>query len=159
MSNRDRSIQRLATSLVATLLASTLAGPLTGTVLAASPGVPVHFTLLRAGADLAEVGWWADGAINDSGEWATPRRIFGGHDGTSNAFVVAIVDTTETSASGSFRIVFHGLANRVHPFDGEWQLSDGTGAYAGIKGHGTWFEGPDLPDGRLDFELNGWVQP
>ena len=146
-----------ARGVLASLFVLVLAASSTESALAAPHSSALHFTLLRTGADLAEVGWWADGAINDSGDWATTKRIFGGRDGISNAFVVAIVDTTETSAAGSFRIVFHGLANRIHPFDGEWQLSDGTGAYAGLRGHGTWYEGPDLPDGRLDFELTGWV--
>jgi hypothetical protein len=117
---------------------------------------PVTLTLLRSGSDLSEISWSASGAIQDGGTWTTENRIFGGRDGVSDAFVVAQVLTTETGAQGAFHLRFQGIENRARPFSGTWQLVDGTGAYVGVIGTGTWYA-ESLPTGELAFFLSGSV--
>jgi hypothetical protein len=143
-----RSILRAATPAVIAL--TLVAGPAT-----AAPGGAVSLTLLRDGNDLSEIGWSATGAITDSGAWSTQGRIFGGSD-HSNAFVVAQVLTTQIGASGTLHLRFQGVENHVISFSGNWQLDQGTGAYAGMTGTGHWYASNDQA-GDLVFNLNGYV--
>ena len=122
----------------------------------AATGGPVNLTLLRNGNDLSEISWSATGAIQDGGTWTTENRIFGGRDGVSDAFVVAQVLTTETGAKGSFHLRFQGVENHVIAFSGNWQLVQGTGAYAGKVGTGTWYA-TSLSTGELAFFLTGAI--
>jgi hypothetical protein len=122
----------------------------------AAPGSAVRLTLLRNGTDLSEIGWSATGAITDSGDWTTDGRVFGGS-AASNAFVVAEVLTTELGSHGSFHVRFQGLENRQISFSGSWQLVDGSGAYAGFVGTGTWFLSIDQATGNLVFNLSGAI--
>jgi hypothetical protein len=122
----------------------------------AAPSGAVHLSLLRSGTDLSEIGWSSTGAITDAGDWSTQNRISGGSD-ASDAFVVAQVLTTEVGAMGTFHIRFQGMENHQRSFSGNWQLVNGSGAYAGITGTGHWTLAFDS-NGNLDFELSGYVR-
>jgi hypothetical protein len=127
-----------------------------GTVLA-SPGRAVTMTLIRSGDDLSEISWSSSGAIADGGGWTTQRHVFGGHEGVSDAFVVAQVLTTQTGSSGAFHLRFEGLENHYISFSGRWELYDGTGAW-NLTGSGTWYAWFDEGANQLKFELSGYLR-
>ena len=111
------------------------------------------FLLQRDLSDFAEVGWSAEGTFADSGEWTSDGAAFGG--GLQTGHITLF--TTETGSAGSFRLLFQGLENLVHPFSGNWQIIDGTGAYTTLRGQGTWTVAP-VPDTTLElFTLTGKV--
>jgi hypothetical protein len=145
-------MKRILGSTLAALAAVAL---LTGGV-QASPGGQVSMLLLRSGSDLSEVGWSATGAITDAGDWSTQDRIIGGSE-HSQAFVVTQVLTTQVGTAGTFHLRFQGRTNAVLPFVGNWQLDDGSGAYAGWVGTGHWYAITNETTGNLEFHLTGYV--
>ena len=95
--------------------------------------------------DFSTIAWRAHGALEDSGTWDKDRVTFSG--GRSPVFA-GMIETIETNAAktGSFRMNFQGLGyNATGAFSGTWQISQGTGVYAGLHGTGTWYE-VDIPD-------------
>lgn len=126
-------------------LAAIIVTSLMGAVAAsAAPPSAVSFFLTQHD-DYATIDWAAHGALEDAGTWDKGRVTFSG--GKSPVFA-GMIETTETNnaKSGSFRMNFQGLGyNATGAFSGTWQISHGTGIYAGLHGTGTWYE-VDIPD-------------
>jgi hypothetical protein len=103
--------------------------------------------------DFSPVAWEARGAFADSGTW--DRGVVTFHGGRGTLRFAGTIQTTMTSAKGSFRMTFQGLGDGgTGVFGGTWQIGGGTGAYAGLHGNGTWqaidIDDPDNP-GHLLF--------
>ena len=109
--------------------------------------------LLERNANRAEIGWSASGTFVDAGSWTTDFAAFGG--GRSPVFA-GTVKTTETSAYGSFQMLFQIHGDGGKDFAGTWQITNGTGSYAGLKGGGTWTH-TDLANGDGLFTCTGQV--
>ncbi len=127
------------------LLAATVAIGLAGALTAsATPSDNVTFFLTQH-EDFGTIAWDAHGALEDSGTWDKGLVTFSG--GKSPVFAGMIKTTeTNTAGTGSFRMNFQGLGyNANGSFSGTWQISRGTGIYAGLHGAGTWYE-VDIPD-------------
>jgi hypothetical protein len=128
-----------------------LAALIVGSALA-STGSSETLVLTRD-PNLAEIGWTATGAFNDSGSWTTDFSAF-----SRGPVFAGTTKTTETNAAqtGSFRILFQieGLPNT---FQGNWKIVDGTGVYANLHGAGTWSEADDTATGNHVFTLTGRV--
>jgi hypothetical protein len=118
---------------------------------AATPPTNETFLLHRDLSNFAEVGWSAEGpTFFDSGEWTSDGAAFG--DGHITLF------TTETGSAGSFRLLFQGLEKPNRPFSGNWQIIDGTGAYATLHGRGKWTVDVPAPPNTVEtFTLTGEV--
>jgi hypothetical protein len=119
----------------------------------AAATTPANETILlrRDLSDFAEVDWSASGAFVDSGNWTSDGAAFG------NGHITLF--TTETGSAGSFRLLFQGLEKLPnHPFSGNWQIIDGTGAYATLQGQGKWTVDVPVPPNTVEtFTLTGGV--
>ena len=73
-----------------------------------------------------DVGYWTD-------ETKTGDKIFGKHSGTQK---------TETNPDGSWEMTFSG----------EWEATDGTGKFEGIKGKGTFAGKGSMEDMSWQWE-------
>jgi len=104
------------------------------------------------------IGWTASGAFADSGSWTDPFAAFGGClDQTP--VCEGLLKTVETSASGTFQIVFQVHFNAItNPsLSGTWKISQGSGAYSTLAGTGTWSRSSDPSTGVLTFTCIGSV--
>lgn len=105
------------------------------------------FTGPTSGAGTFAVG----GAINDAGTFAA---TFTSQEGKQNCEAIA-GDDTFTGASGTVSMHFVGLScassptDPRPPFDGRFNITGGTGAYAGISGGGTITSLADFSDGTF----------
>jgi hypothetical protein len=98
-------------------------------------------------------GWSATGGFADRGSW------------TDDSFVVRTPHspvefnfrevTTQTGTGGTFRIRFDSEGNNAQEQD-HWAIVDGTGAYAKLRGHGSFTLAVD-PDGRFRVTCTGIV--
>jgi hypothetical protein len=135
-----RQLLRWVVLLVASVTIG-LAGALTAS---ATPSGNVTFFLTQHD-DFTPIAWTAHGALEDSGTWDRGVITFSG--GKSPVFA-GMIQTFETNDAntGSFRMNFQGLGyNATGVFTGTWQISQGTGIYAGLHGNGTWSE-IDIPE-------------
>jgi hypothetical protein len=114
------------------------------------------FVLLRS-ADGSEAGWSASGLFTDAGSWTSDFRRSGAL--PSPVAFETMLKTTETSSLGTFQIDFQGHFNAAagHDFGGTWQVGHGTGAYATLKGTGTWSVAVDSDTGVRTFTCTGMV--
>ena len=122
----------------------------------ATPGTSETFVLQRDSA-LNPIGWAASGTFTDSGSWTDPFAVAGG---LPSPTVFEIESkTVESSSQGTFQIEFQGHFNAVtNPhFGGTWTISQGTGAYATLRGHGTWSLAIDQVTGTRTFTCPGLV--
>ena len=93
------------------------------------------FTGANSGAGTFSVG----GGLDDSGSFAATFTV----QPTKDNCEVVLADETFTTASGSFSAHVDGLscgssANTPREtFDGHFEITGGTGAYAGLSGTGT----------------------
>jgi hypothetical protein len=150
---RPRARGALALSVAAAMLASfaMLAAPAGATTPSAETIV-----LLRDSSG-SEIGWSASGAFADSGSWTTDFLVFGAL--PSPPDFQNVVKTTQTSSTGSFGMNFQGQFNvLVSPtLSGTWSISLGTGAYATLRGTGTWSRSVDPLTGNPLFTCLGEV--
>lgn len=129
---------------VVLLVASVMIGLAGALTASATPSSGVTFFLTQHD-DFGTIAWTADGALEDSGTWDKSIVTFSG--GKSPVFA-GMIQTFETNdaRTGSFRMNFQGLGyNATGVFTGTWQISHGTGIYAGLHGSGTWSE-IDIPE-------------
>ena len=127
------------------LLGASIAIALSMTLTAsASPSSAVSFYLTQHD-DYSTIAWQAHAAIEDSGTWETGRVTFSSGKSPVFAGMIETVETNNTN-TGSFRMNFQGRGyNATGAFSGTWQISHGTGIYAGLHGTGSWYE-VDIPD-------------
>ena len=154
---------RRAISIAAMLLL--LAAALPGPSLGAAAPTPETITLVRDGSDRHELVWTATGTFTDGCHpggaivpcWTTDRAVFGG--GPFH-FTVGQVLTTMNGADGSFGLRFEGLDRHDGSFAGSWEViaGSGSGAYAGLRGHGSWSWAQDAITGNGVFTLLGAVR-
>ena len=111
---------------------------------------------LRENYDYSTVDWMASAPISGSGTWSKGNLTF--HGGKGNLNWAGMIKTTLTSSFGSFDMTFQGRGNgTTGAFSGTWDISHGTGAYAGIHGTGTWFEDDLSEPGVVHFPCEGHV--
>jgi hypothetical protein len=127
--------KRIAAALV-TLAALVAASVIAGGPAQATTPQTVTITLLRNGPpDRAPVGWSSTGAFTDSGSWTIDRFICGACpapiEGAFN------FETSETGTGGTFQMRILLEFNQSQEQD-LWEITGGTGAYTGLRGHGTW---------------------
>jgi len=92
--------------------------------------------VLKQNADTYEtLGWSAAWpAFTDSGDWTVDRLVVG----APKTLLFGIVETTQTSSRGTFRLDFHGGTTPVGSVAAPWRLHGGTGIYANAGGNGIW---------------------
>jgi len=157
MSNRRRSVVALlgvAALLAAVLVSATSAG-------AAAPG-DVRIDLFPTQFSPQEIGnWQATGAINDSGSYVLTQGRFTqpGQDFCNPLHTTAFFELfTLTSSQGTLTVKDEELqvpnGAPCPPSTGVWQIVSGTGAYAGLQGHGT---SQFFPTPVFDLALTGVV--
>jgi hypothetical protein len=109
----------------------------------------------------AEDGWHTlTGVVEtftDAGPWVTDFRAFGGSP-SSPTFEVEVAVTLIGSA-GTIDLQFQGHENDTlsADFGGTWQIRSGTGAYANLRGAGTWSLSVDAATGERTFTCPGDV--
>jgi hypothetical protein len=122
---------------------------------AATPSGSVTLTL-REHYDFSTIDWTATAPISASGTWQKGLLTF--HGGRGNPNWAGMIKTTLTSPVGSFDMSFQGRGNgTTGEFSGTWDISRGTGAYAGIQGTGTWYEDDLAEPGIVVFPCVGQV--
>ena len=105
----------------------------------ATGGTAETIVLLRNG-ETDPIGWSASGTFTDSGSWTDPFARAGGIP-SPNVFQLEIKTVqTNRGGTGSFWLNFQGHLNLTtgRDFGGTWTISQGSGPYAGLHGHGTW---------------------
>lgn len=128
-----------------------LVGPATAT----PPAGDVQL-LLREHYDYSTIDWTASAPISGQGTWAKGLLTF--HGGRGNPNWAGMIKTTLTSSGGSFDMSFEGRGDgTTGAFSGTWNVSHGTGAYAGIHGTGTWYEDDVSQPGIVVFPCVGQV--
>jgi hypothetical protein len=112
----------------ATILASivVLASPA-----GATPGSSETIVLQRNSSFQTD-GWSSSGAFADAGSWTADFGAFG-----AGPIFAGTIKTTETGANGTFEMVLQ-VQGSITAFLGTWQITGGTGAYAGLHGSGSW---------------------
>jgi len=131
-------------------LLTVVAGPA-----AASPSGSVTMSL-RENYDYSTIDWTATSPISGGGTWAKGLLTF--HGGRGNPNWAGMIKTTLTSSAGSFDMEFQGRGDgTTGAFSGTWNISHGTGAYAGIHGTGTWHEDDVSQPGVVVFACVGQV--
>jgi hypothetical protein len=128
------------------ILAALAAGPV-------SASVPrfVSMTFEQNGDTYETLGWTATGAIADTGDWNVTRLVLG----SPRTMLFGDVDSIQTSGVGSFHLQWHGGTTPTGGVAALWRLFDGTGAYAGMRGEGTWSQA--FTPGHISFRIWGTV--
>jgi len=129
------------------------------TPVAASGPSTVTMVLVQNADTYETVGWSATWpTFTDSGGWTVDRLVLGG----PPTLLFGIVETTQASTSGSFRLDFHGGTTPVGSVAAPWRLYGGTGSYKNLKANGVWTQAyiaapdPNTP-ALLIFTLSGRV--
>ena len=141
-------------------LGGALASVVAGLVLFAGPAAATPATavtlLLRENYDFSTIDWAASAPISVQGSWRKGLLTF--HGGQGNPNWAGMIKTTLTSSAGSFDMTFQGRGDgTTGAFSGTWDISRGTGAYAGIHGTGTWYEDDSAQPGIVVFPCEGQV--
>lgn len=116
---------------VAAVGATLLVGPASAT-----PPASVTFELLRNGPpDRAPTTWSSSGAMTVSGTWVIDRFVCGACPAPTTG--VPQFDTTLTAGGGTFEMRLRNIFNQS--LDSTyWEIVGGTGAYATLRGHGSY---------------------
>ena len=104
------------------------------------------------------IGWSASGTFADSGSWTDPFAAVGGALPQTPVFEIEI-KTVETGSAGTFDMEFQGHFNDITKpnLSGTWKISKGTGAYATLRGYGTWSRAIDPITGVRTYTCPGLV--
>jgi hypothetical protein len=100
----------------------------------ATPPANATFELLRQGPPTT---WSSSGSVAASGSWVIDRFVCGACPSPTTG--VPQFDTTLTANDGTFemrlRAVFHADGSTETT---QWEIVSGTGAYATLRGHGSY---------------------
>jgi len=132
---------------------------------AASRPTQETIVLVQDADSYETLNWWASGTLTDACQpggygdpcWTVDRLVIG----APQTLLFGIVETTQTSDLGSFRLDFHGGTTPVGSVAAPWRLYGGTGAYQSLTGTGVWTQA--IMDGSsghphlLVFTLSGSV--
>jgi hypothetical protein len=140
-------MKRIARALAVAFLATVALAP---AVASAQPS-SIDFTFVQNANTYETLGWASTGAITDSGDWQVTRLVAG----SPKTMLFGDVDTVQSSSLGSFRLQWHGGTTPVGGIAATWRLTDGTGAYANMRGEGRWSQ--VLSGGYLTFHCSGVV--
>jgi hypothetical protein len=132
---------------------------------AASPPTAETMILIQDADTFETLSWSASGTFTDECQpggygnpcWTVDRLVIG----APQTLLFGIVETTQTSALGSFRLDFHGGTTPVGSVAAPWRLYGGTGVYKNVRGTGVWTQaiisGPPEHKHLLVFTLSGSV--
>lgn len=133
-------MKKLVPAALLTLAALVAASVIAGAPAQATTPQTVTITLLRNGPpDRAPVGWSSTGAFTDAGSWTIDTFVCGSCV-PSPVAGAPFFDTTETSTRGSFEMLLHAEFNLLEA-PGQpalWEIVRGSGAYANLRGQGTY---------------------
>lgn len=136
------------------LACATLAAAITGVVASASSvdtKLQIGFSLQLTGPDSAAGSFVASGAIRDSGTAAVTNLMLTPQGNQDDARLTG--RQTFVGQNGSITTTFQGFAGPVTDVHeagkGTFDIVGGTGAYAEIKGHGTFLVVVDLSANQI----------
>jgi hypothetical protein len=118
---------------VAAVGATLLVGPASAT-----PPASVTFELLRNGPpDREPTTWSSSGAMTASGTWVIDRFVCGACPAPTTG--VPQFDTTLTASGGTFEMRLRNVFRLDGSVDSRYrEIVSGTGAYAKVRGHGSY---------------------
>jgi hypothetical protein len=148
-------MRRLTTAVLSSVL---LVGAGAVPVAATAPQ-PVTILVTKPLGDLNAGSFTASGGVSDSGGFL--QSDF--HDTAIGAPTIAVshyVDTF-TGRLGTFVAKVNSITDfssfPILVEDGEWVVTSGTAAYAGLKGHGKFRKVVDIPEGTVTISFVGIV--
>jgi hypothetical protein len=149
-----KAVSTFATFAAMVVLLSSWAVPL------APPTQPFTMTVtgFPAGPASSAGTWSSTGSIADSGTFLT-TFVNSGNPAPGALAAIVHAESTLTTANGTITLRHTSIQTLVSPteinLNGVVQVVGGTGAYDGIKGHGTMDLSLDLTNGNLTATVTG----
>lgn len=155
----ERSMRRKTTLVVAACVAALIAVPMVALAARGGQALTIATHLTISGPSSADGTFAAVGDIDDSGTVSTTFAL--APQGNQDAAALSGTQSF-TGSLGTFETTFSGLAAPASGVRqvarGTFEIVSGTGAYAGIRGHGTFTVVGDFTTGQVYSTAEGQAQ-